>query len=128
MRLVDQRAIEWRSRAHFFGIASQLMRRILVDHARAHLAEKRGGGMRQLTLDSADNAVQPDDGVEIIDLHEALERLAAFDPHQARIVELRYFGGFNIDETADALGVSPATVKREWVIARAWLRRELTNS
>ena len=128
MRLVDQRAIEWRSRAHFFGIASQLMRRILVDHARAHLAEKRGGGMRQLTLDSADNAVQPDDGVEIIDLHEALERLAAFDPDQARIVELRYFGGFNIDETADALGVSPATVKREWVIARAWLRRELTNS
>ena len=128
MRLVDQHAVEWRSRAHFFGIASQLMRRILVDHARAHLAEKRGGGTRQLTLDGADNAVQPEDGVEILDLHEALERLAAFDPDQARIVELRYFGGFNIDETADALGVSPATVKREWVIARAWLRRELTNS
>jgi RNA polymerase sigma factor (TIGR02999 family) len=129
LRLVDQRRVEWRNRAHFFGIAAQTMRRVLVDHARGRLAEKRGGGMQQLTLGGADQAVaDANDGVAILDLHDALERLAVLDPEQARLVELRYFGGLNIEETAEALGVSPATVKREWAFARAWLRRELAAS
>jgi RNA polymerase sigma factor (TIGR02999 family) len=128
LRLIDQRRVEWRNRAHFFGIAAQVMRRVLVDHARGRLAAKRGGGMKQLTLGGADEATAgPDDGVEVLALHEALERLAQLDPDQARLVELRYFGGLNIDETAEALGVSPATVKREWAVARAWLRRELAT-
>jgi RNA polymerase sigma factor (TIGR02999 family) len=127
LRLVDQRRVVWRSRAHFFGVAAQLMRRILVDHARGRHAAKRGGGLQQLALVDADAAIPAaaEVGVEVIALHEALERLAALDPAQARLVELRYFGGLSIEETADALDVSPATVKREWAIARAWLRREL---
>ncbi len=127
LRLVDQHHVVWRNRAHFFGVAAQLMRRILVDHARSRHAAKRGGGMQQLALGDADAAASPaaDDGVDVISLHEALERLAALDPAQARLVELRYFGGLNIDETAQALDISPATVKREWATARAWLRREL---
>jgi RNA polymerase sigma-70 factor, ECF subfamily len=102
------------------------MRRVLVDHARGRLAAKRGGGAAQITLGAADrDAHDSDDGIELLALHDALERLQQFDADQARLVELRYFGGLNIDETADALGVSPATVKREWALARAWLRREL---
>ena len=130
LRLVDQRRVEWKSRAHFFGIAAQMMRRVLVDHARGRLAAKRGGDARQVTLGHAIDAGVPADdadGVDVLALHEALERLAVLDPPQARLVELRYFGGLNIDETADALGVSPATVKREWAVARAWLRRELAT-
>jgi RNA polymerase sigma factor (TIGR02999 family) len=127
LRLIDQRRVQWRNRAHFFGIASQVMRRVLVDHARGRLAAKRGGGMKQLTLGGADEAAAgQDDGVDVLALHEALERLAQLDPDQARLVEFRYFGGLNIEETAEALGVSPATVKREWAVARAWLRRELS--
>jgi RNA polymerase sigma factor (TIGR02999 family) len=127
LRLVDQRRVQWRNRAHFFGIAAEVMRRVLVDHARGRLAAKRGGGMKQLTLGGADEAAaNQDDGLEVLALHEALERLAQLDPEQARLVELRYFGGLNIEETAEALGVSPATVKREWAVARAWLRRELS--
>src|SRR5881392_363815 len=128
LRLVDQRRVEWKNRAHFFGVAAQLMRRILVDHARARQAAKRGGGQRALSLvdveSSHDN--ESDAGaIEVLALHEALERLAVLDPLQARLVELRYFSGLNIEETAEALDISPATVKREWVIARAWLRREV---
>jgi RNA polymerase sigma factor (TIGR02999 family) len=126
LRLVDQRRVEWRNRAQFFGIAANVMRRVLVDHARARLAAKRGGGAAQITLGGADrDAADSDDGIELLALHDALERLQEFDADQARLVELRYFGGLNIDETAEALGVSPATVKREWALARAWLRREL---
>jgi len=130
LRLIDQRRVQWRNRAHFFGVAAQLMRRILVDHARGRLAEKRGGGVRQLTLSNVDAARdEPNDaGVDVLTLHEALERLAALDPDQARIVELRYFGGMTIEDTAEALGVSAATVKRDWAVARAWLRRELGTS
>jgi RNA polymerase sigma factor (TIGR02999 family) len=130
LRLVDQRRVVWQSRAHFFGVAAQLMRRILVDHARERRAAKRGGGARQLTLGHADEAAASagDEGADVLELHEALERLAALDPEQARLVELRYFAGLSIEETAEALGVSPATVKREWAIARAWLRRELSAS
>ena len=127
LRLVDQRRVQWQNRAHFFGTAAQAMRRVLVDHARGRLAAKRGGAMQQITLGGADEAaVDSGDGLDVLALHDALDQLATFDADQARLVELRYFGGLNIDETADALGVSPATVKREWAVARAWLRRELT--
>ena len=130
LRLVDQRRVSWQNRSQFFGVAAQAMRRVLVDHARAQHAEKRGGHKQQITLSDADAALAAGDdhGVELLALHDALDRLAALDPHQARLVELRYFGGLNIDETAQALGVSPATVKREWATARAWLRRELSAS
>jgi RNA polymerase sigma factor (TIGR02999 family) len=131
LKLVDQKRVEWKNRAQFFGVASQAMRRILVDHARAHHAEKRGGDMHPVTLGAAEQAVageQGDTAMDVLMLHDALERLALIDPDQARLVELRYFGGMNIEETAEALGVSPATVKREWAIARAWLRRELGTS
>ena len=129
LRLVDQRRVEWRNRAHFFGVAAQLMRRILVDHARARQAAKRGGGQRAISLvdvvASAHDSESDASAIEVLALHEALERLAVLDPLQARLVELRYFSGLNIEETAEALDISPATVKREWVIARAWLRREV---
>jgi len=128
LRLVDQSRVEWKSRAHFFGIAAQVMRRILVDHARGRLADKRGAGAKRITLDDA-NVGAPEGaghGIDVLDLHDALERLAALDATQARVVELRYFSGLNIEETAEALDVSPATVKREWAVARAWLRRELS--
>jgi RNA polymerase sigma-70 factor, ECF subfamily len=128
LRLVDQERVEWRNRAQFFGVAAQCMRRILVDHARGRDAAKRGGGAQPLTLGHADAASAPGaaEGVDVLALHEALERLAAMDPDQGRLVELRYFGGLSIKEVAAALGVSPATVKREWAVARAWLRRELS--
>jgi RNA polymerase sigma factor (TIGR02999 family) len=128
MRLVDQRQAEWRNRAQFYGVAAQLMRRILIDHAREHLAEKRGGGVRSVTLSGVEANADDDGAVDVLALHEALERLATLDARQARLVELRYFGGLNIEETAETLEVSPATVKREWATARAWLKRELTST
>ena len=131
LRLIDQRRVEWRNRAHFFGVAAQLMRRILVDHARRRHAGKRGKRARHLTLDDADAVAigAPDErGVDVLVLEDALARLAALDQDQARIVELRYFGGLSIEDTAVALDVSPSTVKREWAVARAWLRRELAVS
>lgn len=131
LRLVDQRRVSWRNRSHFFGISAQLMRRILVDHARGRLTDKRGGGQTPVTLTAsgaAAAAATDDSAVDVMALHEALERLAALDPDQARIVELRYFGGLTIEETAEATGVSQTTVKSEWAIARAWLRRELTDA
>lgn len=124
MRLVNQKRVQWKNRSHFFGVAAQMMRRVLVDHARERLAAKRGGHKVQVTLSGADVASGEDHG-EVLALHEALERLATFDERQARIVELRYFGGLDIEETAQAMSISPATVKREWAVARAWLRREL---
>jgi RNA polymerase sigma factor (TIGR02999 family) len=131
LQLAGQQRAAWHNRVHFLGVAAHLMRRILVDHARARHAEKRGGGAVLLTLDDADGpnaAPAREADVEVLALHEALERLAALDPEQARLVELRYFGGLTIEETAEALAVSPATVKREWAIARSWLRRELRAS
>lgn len=129
LRLVDQRRATWQNRSQFFGVAAQVMRRVLVDHARAQHAAKRGGHQQQITLNDANHAAASDDhSVDLLALHDALDRLAVLDPDQARLVELRYFGGLNIDETAAALGVSPATVKREWATARAWLRRELSTS
>ena len=127
-RLVQQDRVAWRNREQFFGVAAQLIRRILIDHARARRAAKRGGAAARVTLGDGDGAADAsgaNDALDVLALHDALERLAALDPEQARLVELRYFGGLSIEETAEALGVSPATVKREWAVARAWLRREL---
>jgi RNA polymerase sigma factor (TIGR02999 family) len=126
LRLVDQRHVEWRNRTHFFAIASTVMRRVLVDHARARLTAKRGGGAVPVSLAGAEPATpEGTDEADLLALHEALEKLASLDPDQARLVELRYFGGLTIEDTAEALSISPATVKREWAVARAWLRREL---
>jgi len=128
LRLVDQTRIEWRNRAQFFGVAAEVMRRILVDHARNRLAEKRGGGVAAVSLNDALHAGDQSggvDGMEVLLLHEAIERLSAFDPVQARIIELRYFAGLTIEDTAEALHTSSSTIKREWKIALAWLRLEL---
>ena len=124
LHLIDQRRVDWQNRAHFFGVAAQLMRRILVDHARRHRASKRGGFQQKLTLDEAVDYSQPRD-VDLIALDDALDALAQLDARQSRIVELRFFGGLTIEETAEALSVSPATVKAEWKMAKAWLRREI---
>lgn len=124
LRLIDVRNVEWQSRAHFFAIAANLMRRILVDHARRRDAEKRGGDQIRLTLDDT-VAIAREPDVDLLAIDEALNRLAAIDEQQARVVELRFFSGLSVEETAAALGVSPKTVKRDWSVARAWLRREI---
>lgn len=123
-RLVDQRRVEWQGRAHFLGVAAQLMRRILVDYARGRSAAKRGAAVT-VVLDPDAPVAAPARDLDLVELDEALERLAALAPVQARIVELRYFGGLTIEETAAVVDRSPATVKREWSVARAFLRREL---
>jgi RNA polymerase sigma factor (TIGR02999 family) len=125
LRLVDQRQAHWQNRAQFFGIAAQMMRRLLVDHARHHAALKRGGGHTE-QLDSS-IAVTAARDVNIIALHEALTRLSGLDPLQSQIIEMRCFGGLTIPETAEVLNVSIDTVKREWRLARAWLYRELSR-
>ncbi len=128
LRLEAQSGAEWKNRSQFFGVAAQIMRRVLVDHARARLSDKRGGGVRAITLDDlhdAPRASAESTEVGILELNAALDKLAILDRNQARVVELRYFTGLTIEETADAMGVSPATVKRDWVVTRAWLRREL---
>lgn len=122
--LVDQRHAHWQNRAQFIGVAAQMMRRILVDHARAHQAVKRGGPNFTVALSQADYLASRAD-VDLLAIHDALDRLAAIDPQQSRIVELRFFGGLTIEETAEVLKVSHATVERDWKMARAWLRREL---
>jgi RNA polymerase sigma factor (TIGR02999 family) len=127
VKLVDQRAVRWQNRAHFFGIAARVMRRILVDHARAHRAGKRGAGAQRLPLDEA-LAVAAERHVDLLALDEALTRLAAIDPQQSRIVELRFFGGLTMEETAEVLGISPATVGRDWVVAKAWLHATLEGA
>jgi RNA polymerase sigma factor (TIGR02999 family) len=124
LRLIDWKDAHWQNRAHFFGVAAKLMRRILVDFARARHQDKRGGAACQVSLDEA-AAVSVERVAEFIALDEALERLAAIDPRRSRMVELRFFGGLSEEETAEALKISPRTVRREWSLARAWLRREL---
>jgi RNA polymerase sigma-70 factor, ECF subfamily len=124
LKLIDQRSVRWQNRAHFFGIAAQAMRRILVDHARTHAASKRGGGLRKVSLDDA-NVIGPAVDLDVLAIDEALTRLAAIDPQQSRIVELRFFGGLTMEETAEVMHISPATIGREWRIAKAWLSAEL---
>lgn len=124
LRLIDQRQVRWQNRAHFFAIAAQMMRRILVNYARDQQALKRSGSGQKLFLDEV-LALSADRDVDLVALDEALTRLAVLDPQQSRIVELRFFGGLRIEEVAEALGISPATVKRDWGMARAWLRREV---
>lgn len=126
LRLIDQREVQWKSRAHFYGIAAQMIRRILVDYARAQHAEKRGSGGIKLSLDEA-MAVPKGTELDVLGLNEALDRLAAMDPRQAKVVELRFFAGLSIEETAEVMELSPATVKREWTTARVWLFREMTR-
>ena len=129
LKLVDQREADWQNRGHFFAIASKLMRRILVDHARHELRDKRGAGAVHVTLDNAADlsADAPLDRVDMLMLDSALRRLEAQDATQGKIVELRFFGGLTVEETAAALGTSTATVKREWAMAKSWLHRELTR-
>jgi RNA polymerase sigma factor (TIGR02999 family) len=129
LRLVDQASVHWQNRAHFFGVAAQIIRRILVEHARTHGRIKRGGGVYKLTLDEARVSVQatgsPD--MDLLLLDAALQELAAIDERQSRLIELRYFAGLSIEEAAEALHLSPATVKRDWNFAKAWLRRRLSG-
>lgn len=126
LRLVDLNQMEWQNRAQFFGVAANFMRRVLVDHARARLAEKRGCGGQKLSLSEAANFFERKD-VDLIALDDAMDSLARLDPQQCRVVELRFFAGLTIEETAEALGVSPMTVKRDWRTAKLWLRREISK-
>ncbi len=126
VRLVDQRNLHWKNRAHFFSIASRLMRRILVDLARAHYGAKRGGRAPRVSLDEA-AIVSRERAAELVALDEALTRLAEIDERKSKVVELRFFGGMSVEEAAEALRVSPITIKRDWSTAKAWLYREIAN-
>ena len=125
LRLVDQTSITWQNRAHFFSVAAQVMRHILVDHARSQQTRKRGGHAHRLSLDEAVSFFAERD-VNLVALDEALTRLAVLDPQQSRIIELRFFGGLTIEEVAEVLKLSPATVSREWSLAKMWLHREIS--
>ena len=125
LKLVDQTQTNWQNKAHFFGIAAQMMRRILMDHARGHKASKRGAGVPALALDEAVVQAQGR-SIDLLGLDAALEKLEKVDPQQRKIVELRFFGGLSIEDSANVLGISPATVKRQWAVARAWLYREVS--
>jgi len=127
LRLVDQTNVHWKNRAHFFAIAAQIMRRILVDYARSRRYAKRGGGARQVSLNEA-LIVSEGRSAEVVELDDALKGLAAIDQRKSQIVELRFFGGLSIEETAEVLGVSPGTVMRDWTLAKAWLRKEMAAS
>ena len=127
LRLIDQHSVTWQNCAHFFGIAAQMMRRILVNHARAKKTEKRGGLEHKLSLDEVVSFAEQRE-VDLVALDDALKTLESFDPQQSRIVELRFFTGLSIEETVEVLGISPATVKRDWSTAKVWLRREISKS
>ena len=126
LKLAGQNQVEWQNKAHFFALAAQIMRHILVDHARTKQRDKRGGGQASVALDEALKLSHPSEP-GLVELDEALNTLAGQDARKSRIVELRYFGGLSIEETADVLGISPTTVRREWTLAKAWLRRELSK-
>jgi len=126
MKLIDISDINWQDRAHFFAVSANVMLHILLDHARAKLAEKRGGDVQRIALEDAVSLSNEPD-VDVLAVDDALKELAEFDEQQSRIVELRFFGGLTIEETAHVVGISPATVKREWAMAKAWLHRKLTG-
>jgi RNA polymerase sigma-70 factor, ECF subfamily len=128
VRLVDQKNVPWANRSHFFAISAQIMRRILIDHARRHRYAKRGGGAQQVSLEEAATVVMPDQSGELLRLDEALKSLAEMDPRRSQVVELRYFGGLNNEEIAGVLQISENTVTRDWNMARAWLYQQLTGS
>ena len=125
LKLINQKNARWQNRAQFFGVAAQLMRRILVDHAREHQAAKRGGPDQQRLSITKVEGVTASPQVDLLALHESLEELKSLDPQQERIVELKFFGGLSIEETAEVLGIGHATVERDWKMARAWLRKKL---
>ena len=127
LKLIDQNEVNWQNRAHFFGIAAQAMRRILIDYAKARHREKRGGADENLPLEEATFVVSNEKSVNLIQLDDALTRLAEFAPRQANIIELRYFGGLSVEETAEALNISPTTVKSDWKTAKAWLYQQITK-
>ena len=127
VKLVDQRDVQWQNRAHFFGVAAQLMRRILVDYARSRNYLKRGGGVLQVSLDET-LIVSEERAAEVLALDDVLKGLAEFDIRKSNIVELRFFGGLSIDETAEVLGVSPGTVMRDWTLAKAWLKKQMLSA
>ena len=126
LRLVDQRSVNWQNRAQFFGIAAQMMRRILINHAKDRRAKKREGYASRVSLDDAVSFFEERE-LDLMELDEALNSLAALDPQQTQIVELRFFGGLTIEEVAEVLNMSPATIKREWDSAKLWLRRQLSS-
>jgi len=124
LKLVEQRSVDWQSRAHFFGVAAQLMRRILIDHARGHSRQKRGGDEQKVSLDEA-LIFSKQQADELLAVDDSLNQLAKIDPRQAKVVEMRFFGGLSIEEAAEVLGISPKTVKRDWSVAKAWLYADL---
>ncbi len=124
LKLIEQRSANWQSRAHFFGVAAQLMRRILIDHARGHSRQKRGGEQKRVSLDEA-FVFSEKQADELLAVDDSLNRLTEIDPRQARVVELRFFGGLSVEEAAEVLGVSPKTIKRDWSVAKAWLYADL---
>ena len=128
IRLIDQTQVRWQNRAHFFGVAAQMMRRILVDHARSQQAEKRGGEFQKLSLDERIDISGEDQDLDLVALDDALNRLAEIDPQKSKIVEMRFFGGLSVEETAEVLGVSVPTVKRHWRLAKAWLYGEIKKT
>ena len=127
LRLVEQKQVHWKNRAHFFALSAQLMRRILVDRARSRRYAKRGGGAQRISFDET-MVFSPERGADLIALDEALEKLAAIDARKSKVVELRFFGGLSVDETAEALGISAVTVMREWSMAKAWLYNSLNET
>lgn len=128
LKLIDQNRVQWQNRAHFFGVAAQAMRRILVDHARQRLADKRGSGAEKISIDEGLIDISDAKASNLIELDAALKKLGELDPQKSRLVELRYFGGLSIEETAEVLGVSVATVNRQWRLAKAWLFKEIAGS
>ena len=124
LKLIENRPLQWQNRAHFFAVAAQIMRRILIDHARSHLRQKRGGGQKMVTLNEG-LVFSPEQSMELLQLDQSLDRLAQLDPRQSKIVEMRFFAGLTVEETAEVLHISPKTVKREWSIAKAWLHGDL---
>jgi len=124
IRLIDQHSVDWRNRAHFLGLAASMMRRILINHAEARAAAKRNAGDAALALEDA-LGVFSDPRIDLLELNRSLDRLTSLDPRQGQVVELRYFGGLSVDETAEVLGISPATVKREWSTAKVWLLHQM---
>src|SRR5262249_54927088 len=126
LRLIGQRSVDWRNRAHFLAMAATMMRRILINYAQAHKAAKRSGSVEVIALDDA-FGVFTDPRIDLLHLNATLDRLSGLDPQQGRVVELRYFGGLSIEETAEVLGISPATVKREWTTARLWLMQQIQS-